>query len=560
MNEITVHESAAEFRQSLQEKAALGMGGLKGAERTERETINWQPAFGSPDKIINPVKQMADARGRDLQFNEGLAHAAVQTHRDSIVGNQFRLNLAPRFPLLQKYNKAFDETWADEFAQVMETIFELAGESQMCWLDYTNTMTFTEECRLAVGTFVPSGEILASAEWLPDDKLRPYATCTQLLSPQRLSNPYGQADTRNLRRGVQLDDRGRPVAYWIRNAYPNETWAGLQDQSWTSIPAAKPWGRPQMLHLYEPMDIGQSRGVADMVSALGDMRMASKFRKITLQNAIIQASYAAAIETELPPEAVYQIFNTGGTGEAGEGFAAALGAMMGIVSQYLGGGKNMNIDGASVPVLPPGTKLNAKPLGTPGGVGTDFEKSLHRHAAAALGISTEEYTQDFTGLSYSTVRASGERMRRSMKARKKITADGYGDFKLRLLMEEAMQKGDLPLPVGIRRNDIFYQPLAMEAFTFCNWIGSGSGQIDELKETQAAILRIAAGLSTWENEIARLGGDWRTVFLQRRRENALAGQYDLTFNLTSTRPGGTPDVVGAGTGDESGQQEGQQDQ
>lgn len=553
--EVHVDESADSFADRIQEKAALGMGGLKGAEMTERETVNWMPTFGSPDRVINPVKPMADARSRDMQFNDGLPHAAVRTHQDAIVGSQFRLNLAPRYPVLQTYNKAFDEVWADEFCQVAEARFELYADGPNCWMDNSRKQTFTEMARLAVGSFVPSGEILASAEWNPDDPTRPLSTCVQLVSPTRLSNPFNMYDTKHLRRGVVLDDRGQVVGYQIRESYPNDLWAGVENMTWNLVPAAKPWGRPQMLHIYEPMEIGQSRGVSDMVAALSDMRMAQRFRKVTLQNAIIQASYAAAIETELPPDAVYALFNTEDTGQLK--FDAALGALMGTVNRYFGGGRNMSIDGAQVPVLPPGTSLKAMPLGTPGGVGTDFEMSLHRHAAAVLGISTEEYTQDFRGLSYSTVRASGERMRRGMKARKKITGDGFGDFCLRLWMEEDMQKGNLPLPVGVKRNDIFYQPLAAEAFTFCNWIGSGSGQIDELKETQAAVLRLAAGITTWETEIARLGGDWRTVFLQRKREAAAQAAAGLTFNLTTTRPGNTPDPVGADAPDPSGDQTGQ---
>src|SRR5690606_7179979 len=44
------------------------------------------------------------------------------------------------------------------------------------------------------------------------------------------------------------------------------------------------------------------------------------------------------------------------------------------------------------------------------------------------------------------------------------------------------------------------------------------GQVDELKETQAAVLRIANNLSTEEIEVAKLGHDYRDVLKQRARE------------------------------------------
>lgn len=85
---------------------------------------------------------------------------------------------------------------------------------------------------------------------------------------------------------------------------------------------------------------------------------------------------------------------------------------------------------------------------------------------------------------------------------------------------------------------VFYRDslLAKEAFTQCKWIGSGVGQIDELKETQAAILRIASGLSTYEAEIARLGGDWRENFTQRIRENKVMTDGGLVFDLAAKKP------------------------
>jgi capsid protein len=60
--------------------------------------------------------------------------------------------------------------------------------------------------------------------------------------------------------------------------------------------------------------------------------------------------------------------------------------------------------------------------------------------------------------------------------------------------------------------------LKFDGLTECSWIGASRGQIDELKETQAAVLRIKYGLSTHEDELARLGKDYRKVYAQLERE------------------------------------------
>lgn len=64
---------------------ALG-GGLEGAERTSRETANWNVASIPPDRAINTVKEPADARAKDMVINDGYARGAIQSHMDSIVG------------------------------------------------------------------------------------------------------------------------------------------------------------------------------------------------------------------------------------------------------------------------------------------------------------------------------------------------------------------------------------------------------------------------------------------------------------------------------------------
>ena len=66
--------------------------------------------------------------------------------------------------------------------------------------------------------------------------------------------------------------------------------------------------------------------------------------------------------------------------------------------------------------------------------------------------------------------------------------------------------------------------------------GIGS-QVDELKETQAANLRINAGTSTLEAENARLGRDWRKTLRQRAREQKFAKELGVDLNPQATKPG-----------------------
>ena len=502
------------------------MGGLDGASRTSRELASWAPAIISPDQQIIPNKELIDARAYDRVINDGYVMGADTMHRDNIVGAQFMLNSRPNWRAL-----GLDEMWAEEFQTEVETKFSLWANSPNNWPDASRRNDLTELVRLAVGCFFSAGEVLMTAEWIRQ-AARPYSTAVQMVDVARLSNPNGESDTATLRGGVERNMYGEPIAYHLRYSHPSEAYPDLPNYRWKRVAARKPWGRLQVIHIFEQMRPDQTRGVAAMVSVLKQMRMTQRFQDIVLQNAVVNATYAATIESELPPEAVYSQLGEGGTTEWAANFLSQIAA-------YSGGSKNLHIDGVKIPHLYPGTKMKLQPAGQPGGVGSDFEQSLLRHIAAALGLSYEQFSRDYTQTNYSSARASMNETHKAMTAKKKLVADRTATAVFQLWFEEAWNKGHFEsLP---RNAPDFYDGLNREAYMQCAWIGASRGQIDELKETEAAILRINNGLSTYEKEAARLGEDFRELFAQRAREKKMMddlGIAPVTAAASAAAPAG----------------------
>jgi lambda family phage portal protein len=487
---------------------ALG-GAYEGASHFSRELASWRPPALSPDQELNRDKVSLDARTRDMVRNDGYANGAVATHRDSIVGGMYRVNAQPDWKVLGS-----DDAWGEEFQEWAEKNFTLWAESPDNWPDASRLNTLTGLVRMVVGLGVLSGESLSTVEWLrSSNERRPSNTAIQMVHLDRLTNPNDADDTAAIRRGVERDRYGAPTAVYIRSSHPSEWYMDNPPATWTRVPMRKPWGRLQVLHIFEQMQPDQSRGVSSMVSVLKEMKMTKSFRDIVLQNAVVNATYAAAIESELPTETLWEQLGVG-TGDSGvERYLAAL-------SEYTGGAKNLHIDGVKIPHLFPGTKLNLKPMGTPGGVGTDFEQALLRYAAASLGLSYEQFSKDYTKTNYSSARASLVETWKYMQSRKKMFADRFATAVYSLWLEEQINAGFAPLPAG-KTAAHFYEGLNKEAYCKCDWIGASRGQIDELKETQAAVMRIKEGLSTFEDEIARGGKDFREVFAQQSREKSL---------------------------------------
>jgi lambda family phage portal protein len=491
-------------------------GGYEGAAKTSRELATWQPSLRSPDLDLNHDKPMIDARSRDMVRNDGYALGAVASHRDSIVGGQYVLNAQPDFEAM-----GADEAWAEEFQRVVESKFSLWAESQDNWPDAARRNNFTGLVRLAVAGSVLTGEVLGTAEWLRSEaERRPYSTAIQMIDPDRLSNPRNQSDTATLRRGIKRDKYGAALSYFFRSRHPSENYMDGDQWTWKEVKARKPWGRLQVIHIFEALRPDQSRGVADMAAALKQMKMTSKFSDVVLQNAVLNATYAATIESELPNEVIWE--------QMGAGDGSAITTFLNQLAEYGGGSKALHLDGIKIPHLFPGTKLNFTRATAPEGVGDAFEQSLLRKIAASLGLSYEEFSRDYSQSNYSSARASMLHTWKSMQAKKKMIADRFATNVYSLWLEEAINKGEIPLPKGAGPA-FFYEGLNKEALTRCEWIGAARGQIDEAKETQAALDRIAGGLSTYEDEIGRTGKDFRRVFRQRAREEKMKKELDLTF-------------------------------
>lgn len=507
---------------------ALAGEPYEGASRFKNTLANYTPARRTADQEIRVAKPIADARSRDLNRNDAPLQSGTRLRQDTIVGSYFMLNCRPNSKMLFGDE---DITWEDEFSEEVEERFFVDAEGEDKFLDAGRRNSLTEMVRLAVEQETVTGEFLSTVEWIRDSD-RPFNTAIQMVDTDRLSNPHGRSDPK-ISMGVELGFHDNPIAYHIRMAHPSD-WGTARAWQWKRVPIRKPWGRRQVIHGFTQHRPGQSRGIGTMVAAIPEMKMSRQFRDVVLQNAILNATYAATIESDLsadqifaklggmdaPPEAVQQAYENLVSGQ----YQA--------LSNFMGGAKNLTIDGVKIPHLPLGSTLKLNGAGQGGPLGTDFEASLNRVIAAALGISYEQFTRDYTKTNYSSGKMAGIETYKAMMAIKRAVADHFATIVFRLWFEEQWNRGNF-FSVK-RRMPSIYENQNMAFYTACDWIGATRGQVDELKETQASVLRTNNNLATLADENARLGKDWRKVLRQRKREKDWVREYGLEEDETDT--------------------------
>lgn len=465
------------------------------------QLASWSPPARTADAALLPSFTRGNARSDDLARNHGIASSGIQLHVDHIVGHLFRLSYKPRWRRL-----GISEEDSREFARDVEAAWlEYAEDPIGCWIDAERKRTFTMIIREAVGTHTRLGESMAVAEWL--DRSGPlFKTAIKMVSPHRVSNPHRRLSDDRLREGVVSDRHGAAIGYWVRSHSKNFGFGSGMSNDWTYVPRETNWGRSRFLHVFEPTDDGQTRGKNQFLSVMEQLKMLSKLQSTALQSAIVNAMYAAVIETELDTTAAMEMIG-------GDGGPDKIQGWMSMMGDYHDAAQ-IKLDGVRIPHLVPGEKLNLLTSQNADNGFTDLERGFLRYTAAGLNLSYEQLARYYSQSNYSSARAAMMETWRYMMGRRKVIASRKASMIFALWLEEAIQREVVKPPRGARFD--FYQAKA----SWCNadWIGSGRIAIDGLKEVKEAVLRIESGLSTYEKEAALMGEDYQELFEQQVRE------------------------------------------
>lgn len=474
------------------------------------ETQGWNAWLASPDIENNFNRNIVVARIRDLVRNDGWAAGAITRLTDSVIGGDLRLVATPRWKALSDLSgiTAFDAVWAREFSSQAQSLWRWWGSEHDVgrWCDAARRHTIGQLFRLAFRHKLVDGEALAALGWIPErigaGKAR-YATAVQLIDPDRLSNPQLQIDTKYRRAGIEIDDWDAPVAYWIRQAHQGDWFNAAATVTWDRFPRENDFGRPVILHHYDSDRAGEHRPPGGVLKPIvARMKMLARYDAVEVQAAVVNAIFSAYIESPFDHNQVAEAM-----GENGE------------VSAYQEGRsefhrqRNLNLGGARVPTLYPGEKIQAVDSKRPHSNYDAFQHAVLRNCASAVGISAEQMTQDWSQTNYSSARAALLEAWRTMARMRIDFATGFASPIYGAVLEEAMDRGDLPLPA---QAPDFLE--ARAAYGACRWMGPPRGWIDPVREAQAAVLRMDGGLSTLEIECAEQGLDWEEVIAQRRIE------------------------------------------
>jgi lambda family phage portal protein len=488
----------------------------------------WQPYLWSADGELNMFRDRIVARVRDIVRNDGWASGAVTRILDNAIGANLRPVSKPdwRWLALESGNKAFDHTWSREFGAAVDGHWNAWANDPARWCDVTRNQTFSQMAHTSFRHGLVDGDALAAIPWLSDGEVVPgkarYHTAVQLIDPDRLSNPQLRFDQQALRGGVEINQRGAAIAYHIRKAHQGDWFSAAQSVSWERVPRETSFGRPKIVHYFEHQRAGQHRGGAGIFTpVLQRLKMLVKYDSVELDSAIINAIFAAYVESPMDPQIVKEAM--GGDGgidnDMLNNYQLNRGAFHRENAVLLGG--------ARIPQMYPGEAIKTVSASRPAANFSPFENAMLRNVASGLGLSAQQVSNDWSDVNYSSARSAALEAQKTMNRRQFDFFTGFASPIRGALLEEMMDVDDLPMPNGMKKLSYLQYAAWRTAFTQCIWIGPPRGWVNPIDERAGEILGMDAGMGTLEQACFTQGVDLEENLHQRAYEIAMFDKLGL---------------------------------
>ena len=491
--------------QVLPEAAAqslFGVNAYTGASRVP-SLAAWHAPLSDADTANSGDLPTLRARSNDLIRNAPIASGAIDTKVTYIVGAGFKHKSQ-----IDKEAVGLNEEDVQKLERTLEREFKLWSKHA----DIGRTQSWRDDQEMALRSPLVSGDafVLRRFQRLPNS---PYGTKIQIIEGDQVSNPNNSLNTANMVDGVEKDENGAPIAYWMQRRNPGSLY-GQIDNPWIRVPAFDDMGRSNVLQLFRAKRPGQTRGVPDLAPVIETLKQLSRYTEAELMAAVTSGMFTVFVKTP-SGRPLNQMYNSSYVGDVtGKQAISPLKLGYGAIANL-----NANEEVEFADPNRPNTAFDS------------FVLSVSRQVGAALGIPFELLVKHFTA-SYSASRAALLDAWKHFMVWRMWLEDHFLNPVYEMVITESVALGRVSLP------GFFDDPLMRAAYLGSKWIGPSKGMIDELKEVKAAQLKIDARLSTHEDETATLnGGDHEKNVRQLGREKSMhedAGLVDVNSRPLTT--------------------------
>lgn len=474
---------------------------------------------GSPNEDINWNNSTLRQRARMLYMAAPIATSAINTNRTKVVGVGLTLKSSVDRDILGLSPEA-----AKKWQKTAEAEFKLwADKKQNC--DALGLNTFSGLQQLALKSWLLSGDVFPLVKRYDPTPLNPYSLRIHLIEADRIRTPSCFAGTitntgltegkvaegepgegNKIYDGVEVDENGMVVAYYISNTYPHQYTA--EKEEWVRVKAyGEKTGLPNILHVMDSERPDQYRGVPYLAQVIEPLLQLRRYTESELMAALVQSFFTAWIETETDTSDIP--FNEVGAGDIagvpGEN-PTETDSVSDSENEYeMGPGTTFHLEKGET------VKFGQPNIPTAGF--ETFVKTICKLIGSALEIPYDVLIKEYNA-SYSASRAALLEAWEAFKMRRAWFVDDFCQPVYEMWLAEAVARGRIKAP------GFFDDPLIRKAWCGARWIGPVQGQLDPKKEAEAACILTNQAIKTHEQVTREMGGgDWEENAEQLEREN-----------------------------------------
>lgn len=467
-----------------------------------RLTASWLSSDIALNTLLESQLAIIRARSRKLGRDTSAGKRFITLVKNNIVGPD-------GFRMQSRCGDYRNGKWVlDDIAnQTIEEHFKNWCKSEHC--DITGQSTFAEMTRMLAGEgLARDGEFLVRE--VIGTKDTPYRYQLQVLSIDRLDLNYrGTAPNGNtIRMGVERNDAGKPVAYYVLERNPHDS-LSMNTQHHVRIAAS------DIIHRFIRIDPEQIRGVPWAHAIMTGQNMLHMFEEAAVTAAVVGASNMGFYKPPAPGDAAYVPPN-----DDSPGYGAEV-----ADDEDINGELIKEAIGGAFETLPPGWEFQQFDPAYPHGAFDPFVQSRKRDIASGLDVAHHNLSGDMTGVNYSSARIAELQERDCWRAGQKFMIDAFVLRVANRWLELSLLSGALTMPNGsalpATKVDKFKAGLG--------FIARGWDWVDPLKEVTASASAVAEGFATRTQVVASKGGDFEENIIELEREAALLKQHNITL-------------------------------
>ena len=507
-----------------------------GASRNRRSMKGFTAKSSSPNEDINWNSMLLRQRGRMLFMSSPVARSAIETNRTKVVGT----GLTPKPELdLDLLHLTPDAAKAWQRKTVREWTM-WASKKENC--DAIGMNNFAGMQQLVVSNSLVNGDLIGVRQMRDPTPLNPYSLRIQLVEADRISTPNTMrlipggswTDGRNPKNGnrifdgVEIDSKGRAVAIYVCNVYPNQMLRETDKMAWERVQLHSP--RTGLLNYVQIMDTerpDQYRGVSYLAPVIEPMLNITRYTQSEVIAAMIQSWFTAWIKTETNPAAFPLAEASYGDDDNPE-LPPDRNISDNSMEYEMGPGNVLHLEKDE------DVKFGAPSIPTPGF--DTFVKVLCKEIGAALNIPYDVLLKEFNA-SYSASRAALMEAWEAFRMRRAMLVERFCQPVYEIWLAEAVALGRISAP------GFFTDPVIRAAWCKAEWLGPVQGQLDPTKEVKADILAVQHGFKTHEQVTREYGGgDWLENVERLKEENKLLADAGTDAAADATKFYNEPDL------------------